>query len=55
MRQVYEKYLISMGGELRATKLTDNEKVDYLMSISDLPEETRREMCRRFSKSLETR
>ncbi len=55
MRQVYEKYLLSMGGELKSTKLTGNEKFDYLASILDLPEKTRREMCQRFSKSLENK
>ncbi len=48
MRQVYEKHLLSMGGELKLTKLTTDEKVDYLKTILNEPEETRKQLCKRF-------
>ncbi len=50
--QAYEKFLLSFGGPVKPTKFTTVERVDYLATILNEPEETRKSLCRRFSKEF---
>lgn len=50
--QAYEKMILSMGGPVKSTKLAEWEKDDYRIAVLGEPEETRKQLCKRFFKSL---